>query len=88
MMIQIDGFKRHVYLKFVDYKYVIEILEVSTGQFEYRHSTGEISFMKMDLTGMGTRRIRTANLHHETPERTINLVLAPYGDIMSIQEEI
>ena len=41
-MIQIDGIKRHVFMKFVNDTYIQNILQSANGSVEYRHATGEI----------------------------------------------
>jgi hypothetical protein len=61
-MVQIDGPRRHVYIKFVDSNRMQNALQTTNVQAEYRHDTGEISTVRIEVAGIGTRRVRIANL--------------------------
>jgi len=86
-MIQIDGPKRQIYIKLVDFACVQPLLQDTSGQSEYKHTNGEISIVHNEVAGMGTRRIRITNLPPEMAEETLRATLTPYGKIISIQEE-
>jgi hypothetical protein len=86
-MIQIDGPRRQVFIKFVDLQYVQEILQTTKVQSEYKHSKGEISLVRIEVAGMVARRLCIANLPPAIDEGTIRAVLAQYSEIRDIREE-
>ena len=65
-MIQIDGVKRHVYIKFTEEQSMDKILQATGGQKEYKHETGEITQVTIEIAGLGFKKIRIANLPPET----------------------
>ena len=87
-MIQIDGVKRHVFMKFVDDIYIENILQSMIGSAEYGHVTREISVVRLEVASVGMRRIRIANLPPEVIERSIRAALVSYGETVSIQDDI
>jgi hypothetical protein len=65
LMIQIDGTRRQVFIKFTAPTFVDEILNKTNGTSECKHTTGEISTVRLEAAGMWTRCIRLANLPPE-----------------------
>jgi hypothetical protein len=68
-MLQIDGPKRQVFIKMKQCNELHRMQETN-GVKEYKHSSGEISQVRIEMAGLGTKRIRIANLPPEVPGRT------------------
>ena len=86
-MIQTDGIKRQVYVKLTDKDYLLSIINNTGGQGEYKHHTGEISPVEIAIAGMCYKKIRVANLPPEVLNDTLRAVLAPFGQVLKIQNE-
>jgi hypothetical protein len=61
-MVQLDGPRQQVYIKFKEYRTMQETLMSTNGQGELRHSNGVISKVRIEAAGLGIRRVRIANL--------------------------
>ena len=86
-MIQIDGPKRQVFIKFLNLMYAQEVLNATSGQAKYKHTNREISIVQVDMAGIGTKRVRIVNLPPETKEKKIRTPLSQYGEIRDFQYE-
>ena len=64
------------------------LLSGTGGQAEYRYSSGELSVVNLAVAGMGTKRIRVANLPPEVPNDTLRSALAHFGKVQDIYAEI
>ena len=84
---QIDGPRRRVYIKFVSAERMQSILQNIQGQQEYNHDNGEIPIVKVELAGMGVRRVRVAGLPPEVKEPVLRDAMSKYEDVKIIQEE-
>jgi len=87
-MIQIDCIKRQVYVKVTDKNYILSIINGTGGHGEYKHHTGEISPVEIAVAGMGYKKIRVANLPPEVLDDTLRATLAPFGQVLNIQNEM
>jgi hypothetical protein len=86
-MIQVDGPPRRVYIKFVTNEKMETVLRSTEGQLEFPHETGEISILRVEITGMGLSKIRIANLQPEVTDKTLRDMMTKYGDVKDINEE-
>jgi len=86
-MVQIDGLKRRVFIKFSNEARMEEILKGTEGKCVYKHDTGERSQVTVEIAGMRTKRIRIAGLPPEVKEATICESLNKYGETVNIRNE-
>jgi hypothetical protein len=86
-VIQIDGTKRQMYIKFIDNECILDLIRATNGKAEYKHHTGEISIVITGMAGMGNKQVRIANLPPEVPDSALKAALTPYGTVLDIQEE-
>jgi hypothetical protein len=86
-VIQIDGPRRRVYIKFVNNERMMEVLQPLQGQLAYHHKNGERSIVHVEIAGMGVRSVRIANLPPEIPDRVLRDVLSRYGEVKRITDE-
>lgn len=66
---------------------MMAVLQILKGQLEYHHENGELSLVKVEIAGLGIKRVRIANLPPETRDRTIRGALIKYGEVKRITEE-
>ena len=87
-MIQIDGPRRRVYIKFVNALKMSQILDATNGQLSFRHENGEQSTVAIEIAGMGRREIRIAALPPEVTNNAIKDAFAKYGEVTDIKGEL
>jgi hypothetical protein len=85
-LIQIDGPRRKVYIKFINNERMMVVLQSIT-ELAYEHMNGERSLVNVEVAGMGMRRIRVANLPPEVPDRVLRDVLSSYGEVKKTTDE-
>jgi len=87
-MIQIDGPRRHVFIRFTNEDRMNAVLQETKGQLEFRHDNGEISQVLTEIAGMGTKKIRIANLSPDVKENEIRASMSKYGEVKSTRDEM
>ena len=70
-MVQIDGPRRQVYIKFAEFQCLQKVLHSTNGKSQYKHDNGEISQVEITMAGMGTKGVRIANFPPEISEGTV-----------------
>jgi len=83
-LIQIDGARWQVFIKLTDSEKVHAVLRDTGDKVEYKYPTEEISLASIALAGMGTKRVRVANLPPEVPNEALRVSLAPFVKVLDI----
>jgi hypothetical protein len=87
LMVQVDGTKRQVFIKFREYTKMHDILQSLQGGATIRHSNGEITSVRIEAAGLGIKKVRLANLPPEIADRVIKTVLEKYGEVKDTMAE-
>ena len=87
-MIQIDGSRRRVHIKFVSAEKMQSAFQNIQGQQEYKPDNSEISIVTIELAGLCTRHVRVANLPPEMYDSVLRDAMSNYGDVKGIKEDL
>ena len=87
-MIQVDGPRKRVYIKFTDEESMNTTIQNTEGQISFRHDNGEISKVFNEIAGMGTKKIRIASLPPQVKGNEIGACMSRYGEVKSIRDEV
>ena len=68
-------------------KTVDDIMNLTQGEFNYEHDTGEISEVTISHAVLGRRIVRVANLPPELKAEVLRKHTLKYGTVIMIQEE-
>ena len=86
-LVQIDGIRRQVFIKLRTSDQILTIIKDTNGRVDYKYPSGEVYPVTIDLAGLGTKRIRIANLPPEIPDEILRDALKPYGKVLDISIE-
>jgi hypothetical protein len=56
----------------------------NNGEGKFHHINGELSAVRIEAAGLGTKRVRPANMPPEIPDRIIKIVLVRYSQLKEI----
>jgi RNA recognition motif-containing protein len=63
------------------------LIRDTNGQVVFKHQSGELSHVTIEIASLGSKRVRVVNLPPEVENDTLRNTLAPYGKILDIQNE-
>jgi hypothetical protein len=63
------------------------LFQTVTGPLEFKHEDGTISLIRVELAGIGLKKVRVANLPPKMPNGILQDALSKYGDIKRITDE-
>jgi len=86
-MIQVDGIRRQVYIKLVNDS-VQKIFKDTNAEAKYKYHTGEVSTVGITVAGLGTKRVRVANLPPEVPDTALRTLLAPNNTAGNVDKDV
>jgi hypothetical protein len=87
-MVHVDGIKRQVFIRLVNNDFVQTLFRDTSREANYKHHNGEVSTVGIAVAGLGTKGIRVANLPLEVADNALTSSLAPFGKVLTIQQEM
>jgi hypothetical protein len=66
---------------------MLALLQGTRGGPEYKNHNGELSQLRIEIAGMGLKKLKIADVPLEVPDRTMRDTLAQYGEVKAITED-